>query len=167
MKVKYGNLLSSFAFNFNLRLYALDYYGYTPLHLAVEEGHVLVVEQLIAAEADVNAQLDAASRDTPLHLAALLPSALSADMASRLVAAGADANAACEDGATPLHRAAMMWGRGLLHSSTFSPQRKHFLWDRGCNERLFRGYLDGVWGVFRGIGGCLGCILCQMRLRLS
>ena len=54
-------------------------------------------------------------------------------------------------------------GRGL-HSSTFrlnvSP-----LWEiggavRGC-------FIGGVEGVLWGIRGCLGCILCQKRLRLS
>jgi len=34
-------------------------------------------------------------------------------------------------------------GLTLLH---FSAQRKRFLWDRGCIQGLFRGYVIGVKG---------------------
>ena len=53
-------------------------------------------------------------------------------------------------------------GQGLT-LVPFSPQRKRFVWDRGCIEGFFRGCLGGV----RGYRGYLGCILCQKRLRLS
>ena len=48
-------------------------------------------------------------------------------------------------------------GLTLLQIST---QRKRFLWNRGCIYGLLRGYL-------RGIRGCLGCYLCQKRLKVS
>jgi len=54
-------------------------------------------------------------------------------------------------------------GLTLVH---FSAQRKRFLWDRGCIEGLFRGCSGGLRGS-GGIRGCVGCILCQKRLRLS
>jgi len=63
----------------------------------------------------------------------------------------------------------VLYGQGLtlVH---FSAQRKPFLWDRGCSQGLFRGCSGVVGGLYRrclGIRGCLGCILCQKRLRLS
>jgi len=51
-------------------------------------------------------------------------------------------------------------GLTLVH---FSAQRERFLWDRGA----FRGRLEGVWQVLGVFMGCLQCILCQKRLRLS
>jgi len=54
------------------------------------------------------------------------------------------------------------WNQGLTLVQ-FSAQRKHFVWDRGCSEGVFVGYLGGLSGYVGGVG----CILCQERLRLS
>ena len=51
-------------------------------------------------------------------------------------------------------------GLTIVH---FSAQLKRFLWNRGCMKGLLRGCLGGVMGH----GGCVGCVLCQKRLRLS
>jgi len=53
-------------------------------------------------------------------------------------------------------------GRGL-HSSSFRLNVSGFF---GIGVE-FKGYLEGVDGVLGGITGCLGCSLCQKRLRLS
>jgi hypothetical protein len=45
----------------------------------------------------------------------------------------------------------------------FSAQRKRFTWDRGG----IQGLLRGVRRVLGGIKRCVGCILCQKRLRGS
>ena len=45
----------------------------------------------------------------------------------------------------------------------FSAQLKRFL----CDRDAFRDCLGGVWEVSWEIRVCLGCILCQKRLRLS
>jgi ankyrin repeat protein len=45
-----------------------DAHGATPLHIATQEGHAVVTEQLIAARCNVD--LQAADLSTPLHLAA-------------------------------------------------------------------------------------------------
>jgi hypothetical protein len=55
-----------------------------------------------------------------------------------------------------------MDGRGL-HSSTFRLNVSAFSGIGG----VFRGYVGGVWVVSAVIRGCLGCILCHKRLRLS
>jgi hypothetical protein len=58
-------------------------------------------------------------------------------------------------------------GRGLggrgLHSSTFRLNVSALCGIGGA----FRGCLGVVYGVSGGIGGRLGCISCQKRLRLS
>jgi hypothetical protein len=53
-------------------------------------------------------------------------------------------------------------GRGL-HSSTF---RLNCSAVYGIGA-AFRGCLEGVWRVLGGGRGCLGCNLCQKRLRVS
>jgi len=50
-----------------------------------------------------------------------------------------------------------------LHSSTFRLNVSAFCGTGGA----FRGCLRSVWEVLGGIRGCLQCILCQTRLRLS
>ena len=60
--------------------------------------------------------------------------------AAALCAASAAA-AICATDAAASSAAASRQGLTLVH---FSPQRKRFLWDRGCIEGLFRGYFVGV-----------------------
>ena len=84
-------------------------YGYTPLHLAAEEGAKGVVELLLARGADVNAKTD--SGMTPLHSASISSWASTSvhDMkgvVGTLSARRANVNARDTDGDTPLHFAA-------------------------------------------------------------
>lgn len=73
---------------------------YTPLHYAVDEGGGPgVVEVLIAAGADVNAQVQDDYRATPLCLAARRGSL---PVVQQLLAAGADVNYTTEHDVTPL-----------------------------------------------------------------
>lgn len=71
--------------------------GMTPLHLAVQQGNIDILERLIDRKADVNAQ----NKDgmTPLHLAVQQDSA---DILDRLINRKADVNAQNKDGATPI-----------------------------------------------------------------
>lgn len=64
-----------------------DDLGKTPLHYAVERGHIAVVERLIAAGANVNAHDQRVIGNTPLSDSA---GECSYEMARRLVDAGAD-----------------------------------------------------------------------------
>ena len=50
---------------------------------------------------------------------------------------------------------------GGSHSSTFRLNLSAL-----CGtESTFLGCLGGAWGVTGGMKGCLGCMLCQKRLR--
>lgn len=75
-----------------------DSRGRTPLHLAAEGGHVLVIERLLAAGADPS--LADRQKETPLTLAASIGDAASA---RALIAAGADPNQRGAGRRTPLH----------------------------------------------------------------
>jgi ankyrin repeat protein len=87
---------------------ARDRFGRTALHRAAERGDARRVTQLLAAGAQVNAQirsdepLSSDWGDTPLHLAALNGRA---EVVKLLIARGADVNAANDRGATALHLA--------------------------------------------------------------
>ena len=76
----------------------------TPLHLAVTGACVSVVDRLLSAVAPKD--IDVVSGDdtgaTPLHLCALTGSAM-LDVAEKLIAYGANANATDQGGRTPLH----------------------------------------------------------------
>jgi acetyl esterase/lipase len=82
----------------DLKAYAEDRLGHTPLHRAASHGDKALAEFLIANGADVNAK-DCMGR-TPLALAGLK------DVAEMLIAKGADVNAKNEAGYTQLHLAA-------------------------------------------------------------
>jgi ankyrin repeat protein len=73
--------------------------GHTALLLAVREGHLSVIEALIAGGADVN-QVSAGDNTSPLLMAAINGQY---DAALRLLSAGADPNIASAAGATPLY----------------------------------------------------------------
>ena len=76
------------------------WFGGTPLHYAVGEGHKKIVELLIAKGADVHEK--AKDGTTPLLIATLLGHK---EIAELLIAEGANVNAKDMNGLTPLHRA--------------------------------------------------------------
>ncbi|MGC8542550.1 MAG: ankyrin repeat domain-containing protein, partial [Vulcanisaeta sp.] len=80
---------------------ARDSYGKTPLHYAVEGGHLGVVKELLKHGADVNAK-DNEGR-TPLHYAIMNDDI---KITKVLVRRGADVNASDKSGVTSLHIAA-------------------------------------------------------------
>jgi ankyrin repeat protein len=85
--------------------------GWTPLHLAAHFGHPLVVETLIANNADVHARSGNAMRNQPLHAAA---AGRQLETSRLLLDAGADVNATQAGGYTPLHSAAQNGQRELV-----------------------------------------------------
>jgi ankyrin repeat protein len=85
-----------------------------PLHMevytAAQNGHVNVVDLLIAAGANVNATRPGDGA-TPLYIACGRGNVV---MVERLIAAGADVNMARVDGFTPLHKAAQQGHTGVV-----------------------------------------------------
>lgn len=77
---------------------AVGAYGATPLSIAVEEGYLLAVKELISLGANVNATRYTTGA-SPLHIAALKGFI---EIARALIGAGANVNAQKNDGATPL-----------------------------------------------------------------
>jgi ankyrin repeat protein len=101
---------------------AADIDGYTPLHIAADQGHAEVVARLLAAGAGPG--LRTRHGLTPLHLAA---KSCRRDAATKLIARGAPVNATDSFGCTPLHDvartgdtalAAMLIGAGALANAT-------------------------------------------------
>ncbi len=78
-------------------------FGVTPLIMALQNGHAVVVKLLLAAEADVNAALKT-NGVTPLFMASLQGHS---KVVKLLLAAGADVNAKTNRGDTPLSIAKM------------------------------------------------------------
>jgi len=74
--------------------------GETPLHIAVENGHINIVKLLISSKADVNVRDK--NGDTPLHVAVFTERI---DIAKLLISKKADVNIGDKDGNTPLHSA--------------------------------------------------------------
>jgi ankyrin repeat protein len=73
-----------------------------PIFLAIRSGDLAIIQQLIAAGANVNA-LDKQG-STPLHRAVLAqPPEFASELATTLLRAGADPNAMRPNGGTPLH----------------------------------------------------------------
>jgi len=76
--------------------------GGLPIFLAIRSGNLAIVQQLVAAGADVNARDEKGS--TPLHRAVLLqPADYAVSLVTTLLRAGADANAMRPKGGAPLH----------------------------------------------------------------
>ena len=90
--------------------------GFTPLHVAAQEGYIKVAELLIAKEANVNTS-GRLIGTTPLDSAALLGHK---EMVELLIDSGADINPQIITGETPLQRAEQ---RG--HSAIAEILRKH------------------------------------------
>lgn len=103
---------------------AVDMTGYTMLHRAGEDGHADVVEALVEAGANIEAESGLVTYDelgdfealTPLHAAALQ---YNLDVMSALLRQGADANVIDSNGQTPLHMlcktsAHALVGQGLI-----------------------------------------------------
>ncbi|XP_009395302.2 acyl-CoA-binding domain-containing protein 1 [Musa acuminata AAA Group] len=81
-----------------------DSEGRTPLHWAVDRGHLGVVEILLNKNADVNAQDD--ERQTPLHYAALCEQEAIAEL---LIKHHANHHIKDEDGNSPLDLCGSQW----------------------------------------------------------
>jgi ankyrin repeat protein len=78
-----------------------DTYGSTLLHYVAASGHAEIVELMVSAGADVNAENE--NQETPLHWATRRKHLEAGKM---LVATGANVNAKNDEGETPLHIAA-------------------------------------------------------------
>ncbi|MEJ2406268.1 MAG: ankyrin repeat domain-containing protein [Candidatus Thiodiazotropha sp.] len=79
-----------------------EYEGFTPLMMAINNGHEEVVRYLLDSGADVNASGKLGR--TPLHLAAFNGML---ELAQTLISQGANVNAKTVEGATPMHSAAI------------------------------------------------------------
>ncbi len=93
---------------------AVDSVGFTALHLAAQFGRVELVQELLRAEARVDARTTkgrgaAGAGWTPLRCAA---STGHAAVCEALLAAGASPLAACQHGATVLHHATTCFNAG-------------------------------------------------------
>lgn len=94
--IKLKTLLDS-----GLHVNARDYWGDTPLSLAIQYTATNCIELLLDSKAEVNAK--STSGDTPLHYAAPLHTTEGLQL---LLEKGANVNAQNDDGDTPLHLAA-------------------------------------------------------------
>jgi ankyrin repeat protein len=83
-----------------------DKSGNTPLHLAVLNNYVPLMDWLKDHGASANAR--GLHGDTPLHLAIITDHSTDGSLIVRLLEMGADVNAASDYGDTPLHRAAYL-----------------------------------------------------------
>ena len=81
-----------------------DSSGYTPLHLAVLNNYVPLMDWLKVHGANPNAR--GLHGDTPLHVAVLSDHSSDGRLIVRLLGMGADVNGTNDYGDTPLHRAA-------------------------------------------------------------
>ena len=91
---------------------ARDKDGSTPLHCAVWKGHQQVVEVLLEAGADANAQNENDHwGTTPLHAAA---HANQASIAKLLIDYGADVNAMDREGRTPMFHTTFHKARAVV-----------------------------------------------------
>lgn len=83
-----------------------DPQGYTPLHFAVLNNYVPLLDWLKDHGADPNSR--GQSGDRPLHVAIIADHSSDGTLILRLLRMGADVNAANDYGDTPLHRAAYL-----------------------------------------------------------
>ena len=97
----------------------------------------------------------------PLSSTSMMLEMTSASFVSQLNSLAADRAGCCQLEVQMIQRSpAARQGLTLVN---YSAQRKHFIWARGCIQGPYRGCIAGVYGI----RGCLGCILCKKRLRLS
>lgn len=78
--------------------------GVSSLHISAQRGDVDLTKMLVEAGADLDSADPALGFTTPLHLAA---SEGCLDVVMELILAGANLNSRMDNGATPLHRAAV------------------------------------------------------------
>ena len=86
-------------------VFTKDNHGWTPLLLAVKNGHIDLAQLLLTNKADVNAKDK--EGEIPLHWAIM--SVNPKDLVKLLLATGADFNAKDREGKTPLHLAVLYW----------------------------------------------------------
>ena len=118
--IKTAQLLRDHSANPNVRCYDER----TPLHAAVQSGHLMMVRNLIKYyHADVNAQNRIGW--TPLHIASRLVQP-NLDVVQFLLERGADVNAQAKDGSTALHEA----------SAYGTPEVVRLLLEHGANAEM-------------------------------
>jgi ankyrin repeat protein len=102
------------------------------IFLAIKSGDLAVVQQLIAAGANVNAMDQQGS--TPLHRAVLVqPVEYAVDLVTTLLVSGADANAMRPKGGAPLHN--LIFGAGKIPPDAVS-RIANLLVQHGANVNL-------------------------------
>lgn len=103
-----------------------------PIFLAIRSRDLAIVQQLIAAGANVNAVDQQGS--TPLHRAVLVqPVEYAVDLVTTLLASGADANVMRPKGGAPLHN--LIFGAGKMPPDAVS-QIANLLVQHGANVNL-------------------------------
>ena len=100
-----------------------SYDGWTPLHLAGFFGQADIVRMLVGLKADLAVRSRNSMANTPLH--ASMAGKCDTDGVAAILEAGADVNAAGEQGYTPFHLAASRGNRRLAE----------MLIEKGANER--------------------------------
>jgi ankyrin repeat protein len=111
-------------------------YGWTPLHIAIEERKKEAAEFLIARGSDVNAK--DSDGETPLHWAAHYSNL---DMTELLVRKGAEVNAQDQGGDTPLHILASCYHTIVITAGTPVKMRLTFTRSAGSGTDAHRGEL--------------------------
>jgi len=123
------------------RLNALDPQGNTPLHYAVLNSYLPLIDWLKARGVDPNGH--GHYGDTPLHLAIITDRSPNNAVLDKLLSMGADVNAPNDYGDTPLHRAAY---HGLTETVRFLLKRHadvHRRAQRGETALLYAARPDG------------------------
>ena len=107
--------------------------GSTALHIASQDGHFQIVDELLKAGADPNVKRN--SGGTPLHSSVVNSST---DVLCRLVGGGADVTALDKADDTPLHDAARLGKLDVIKVFVEEVGAKQCLKMRGNNNRTPR-----------------------------